>query len=246
MRTAGKIASLLVVFVLLIPCGIQASEKKEKKKKKEKKEYVWKLPKLTKNEDFDTYLLTCDTLNSRIQAYNDSIVYYKVVRANTGEKDDTGKPLYQYAVVDDKGNIRNTGRILLQSADLILTGTSIILDCASLSLLTASATATLPSLGLLSFSYAKYIKAGPVIVGKGAKEIKEIVASCKTQAKAINSLKKSSTNKGENQDVLMLSSEMPEGIETIDKTKEEMDELVNNTVVSDTEGADQIDDSVFD
>ena len=245
MKTLGKIASLLVIFVMLAPCGILAGEKREKKEKK-KKEYVWKLPKLTKNEDFDKYLLTCDTLNTKIQVYNDSIVYYKVVQTDTGEKDDTGKALYQYAVVDDKGNARNTGKVILQYADLILTGTNIVLDCANLSLLTVSATAALPSLGLGAFSYGKYIKAGPVIVGKGAKEIKEIIASSKTQAKAIRALKNSSSNKGENQDVVMISSEVPEGIEIIEKTKEEMDELVNNSVKEDTEGADQIDDSVFD
>lgn len=241
MKHLEKITSLLVMIMLLVPYGLQA----QKKDKKEKSKFVWELPELTGNESFDTYLLTCDTLYSRIQAYNDSIVYYKVIQTDSGQKDDTGKPLYEYAIVDDEGNVRNTGRALLQYTDFILTGTNITLDCASLSLHTASATLALPSLGLKALSYGKYVKSGPRIVGMGAQEIKEIVTSCKAQAKAIRALKKSSTNTGDNKDVVMISSQVPEGIEIVQKTKEEMDELVNNAVKEEVGGADQIDDSVF-
>lgn len=245
MKKLEKIASFLMIAMLLLPCGMQA-QKKEKKEKKEKKSFVWELPALTENKDFDTYLLTCDTLYTRIQAYNDSIVYYKVVQSDTGQKDDAGQPLYQYAIVDDEGNARNTGRALLQYTDFILTGTNIALDCTNLTLLTTLATTALPSLGLNAFSYAKYLKAGPKIVGMGAKEIGEITRSCKTQAKAIRSLKKSSTNTGDNKDVVMISSQVPEGVEIIQKTQEEMDLLVNNAVKEDVGGADEIDDSIFD
>lgn len=238
MKHLGKYLVLFVAVLMLLPCGAQA-QKKEKK-------FEWKLPKLTENKEFDTYLLTCDTLYTRIQAYNDSIVYYKVAQTDTGEKDDAGQPLYKYAVIDDEGNARNTGRALLQYADFILTGTNIVLDCANLTLLTASATTALPSLGLNALSYGKYLKAGPKIVGMGGKEIKEIVSSCKTQAKAIRALRKSSTNTGDNKDVVMISSQVPEGVEIIQKTQEEMDAMVNNAVKEEVGGADEIDDSIFD
>lgn len=242
MKKLEKIASFLMVIMLLLPCGMHA----QKKGKKEKKAFVWELPALTENKDFDTYLLTCDTLYTRIQAYNDSIVYYKMVQTDTGQKDDAGQPLYQYAIVDDEGNARNTGRALLQYTDFILTGTNIALDCTNLTLLTALATTALPSLGLKAIPYAKHLKAGPRIVGMGANEIGEITRSSKIQAKAIRSLKKSSTNTGDNKDVVMISSQVPEGVEIIQKTQDEMDALVNNAVKEDVGGADEIDDSIFD
>lgn len=242
MKQIERIVSLLLLTIMLVPCGVYA----QKKEKKEKKKFVWELPKLTENQEFDTYLLTCDTLYNRIQAYNDNIVYYKVAQTDTGEKDDAGQPLYKYAIVDDEGNARNTGRALLQYADFVLTGTNIVLDCASLSLLTATATTALPSLGLNALSYGKYLKAGPRIVAMGGQEIKEIVTSCKSQAKAIRSLKNSSTNTGENKDVVMISSQVPEGVEIIQKTQEEMDALVNNAVTEEVGSADEIDDSIFD
>lgn len=239
MKHLGKYLVLFVAALVLLPCGMKAQ-------KKEKKKFVWELPKLTENKEFDTYLLTCDTLYTRIQVYNDSIVYYKVAQTDTGEKDDAGQPLYKYAVIDDEGNARNTGRALLQYADFILTGTNIVLDCANLTLLTASATAALPSLGFNALSYGKYVKAGPKIVAMGGQEIKEIVTSCKIQAKAIRALKKSSTNTGDNKDVVMISSQVPEGVEIIQKTQEEMDAMVNSAVKEEVGGADEIDDSIFD
>ncbi len=213
-----KIVILLIACMILFPFNSYAE-----KKQKEKKPFKWELPKLTLNEDFNRYLLTCDTLYSRVQSYNDSIIYYKVEQAPTGEVDDTGKPLYKYKVVDNAGNTYNTLRALSQYADFIFAGTNILLDCANLSLMTATATIALPSLGFDAFSYGKYLKSGPQIVSLGGKEIKEIISSCKTQARAIQALKKSSTNTGDNKDVVMISSQVPDGIEIIERTNEEFD-----------------------
>lgn len=243
MRT---ITMLTLLLTLLIPMNGLAKEKKEKKKK-EKKKYEWKMPeKLTKNADFDTFLLTCDTLYTRIQAYNESIVYYKVIQAETGETDETGQPMYQYAIVDDNGKVRNTLGAVSQYADFALSGTSITLNCANLTLLTISASTALLSLGLDALIYAKYLKAGPKIIEMGVAEIKEIVSSSKKQGKAISALKKSSTNTGDNKDVLMISSQIPEGVEIIQETKEGMDEKVMKAVGNEVGSADEIDLSVFD
>lgn len=213
-----KIVTLLAVCLILVPFNSQAQ-----KKQKEKKPFVWELPKLTGNDDFDRYLLTCDTLYTRIQSYNDSITYYKVEQAPTGEVDDAGKPLYKYKVVDNAGNTYNTLKVVSQYADFILAGTNILLDCTNLTLLTATATTSLPSLGLNAFSYGKYVKSGPQIVSLGGKEVKEIISSYKSQAKAIQTLKKSSTNTGENKDVVMISSQVPDGIDIIERTSDEFD-----------------------
>lgn len=242
MKTCLKAVVLVLIALMVVPCGAQAQ-----KKKKEKKPFVWELPKLTGNKDFDEYLLTCDTLYTRIQHYNDSIVYYKVEQAETGQTDDTGKPLYKYQIVDAEGNVRTPGRALAQYADFILTGTNIILDCTNLSLLTATATASLPSLGFNALSYGKYIKAGPKIVGMGGKEIKEIVTSCKAQAKAIRALKKSSTNTGDNKNAVMISSEIPSEIEVVKKTSEEFDAKASQVVTDEAvENADNNFDDIFD
>ncbi len=237
MKNVSKLVSLLVIA--LIFGSFEAYAQKEKNKEKKTKP-IYVCPKLTSSEDFNRYLLTCDTLYTRIQSYNDSITYYKVAQADTGLKDDTGLPLYKYAIVDNQGNVRNPGRALKQYADFILTGTDIVLDCTTLTLLTVTATASLPSLGFDALSYAKYLKAGPKIVAMGGDEIKEIITSCKTQAKAIRALKKSSTNTGDNKDVVLVTSTIPNGVELIPQTSEEFDAKVSNSVKDENiVGADQ-------
>lgn len=238
MKTLLKALVLVLIGLMVLPSGAQAQ-----KKKKEKKPFVWELPKLTGNEDFDKYLLTCDTLYTRIQHYNDSITYYKVLQAETGQVDDTGKPLYKYLIVDAEGNARTPMRALAQYADFILTGTNIILDCTNLSLLTAVATTTLPSLGFSALSHAKYLKAGPKIVGMGGKEIKEIVTSCKAQAKDIRALKKSSTNTGDNKNAVMISSEVPTEVEIIKETDANLDKVANSLPKEEVQ---EMDDSAID
>jgi hypothetical protein len=125
---------------------------------KAKKEFIWEKPeKLTGNEDFDGYLLTCDTLWNKIQNYNEQITYYKVAQAPTGEVDETGNPIYKYMVIDDEGNPYKTLQVITQYASWIASGSLIILECTALSLKTASATTALPKLGLKAISYAKYV-----------------------------------------------------------------------------------------
>ena len=190
MKRLINLLLLVLVIAVVAPISMQAQKKKEKKVKKE---FVWEMPELTKNKDFDTYLLTCDTLNSRIRAYCDGIVFYEVKKIQEIDAsgnvimDENGNPKEIYAVVDNENHIRGSKEAIFQYADMILSGTNIILDMANMSVLTVSATASLPSLGLKALSYGKYLKAGPIMVKDGAIEIKEIVGKCREQAKAIES-----------------------------------------------------------
>ena len=54
---------------------------------------------------------------------------------------------------------------------------------------TAAATAALPSLGLKSLSYGKYLKAGPNSIAAGGKEMKRIYTTARKQATQIKDLK---------------------------------------------------------
>lgn len=220
---------LILAIAVVTPTSMQAQKKKEKK---EKKEFVWEMPELTKNKDFDKYLLTCDTLNSRIRAYCDSIVFYEVKKIQETDAngnvimDENGKPKEIYAVVDNENHIRGSKEAIFQYADMILSGTSIILDMANMTVLTASATTALPSLGLKALSYGKYLKAGPIMVKDGGVEIKEIVSKCRTQAKAIRAYKNSFTESGElidpQADVSNLEGVNLNDVPTITKPSEEL------------------------
>lgn len=232
MKRLINLMLLVLAIAVAAPTSMQAQKKKEKKEKKAKKEFVWELPELTKNKDFDKYLLTCDTLNSRIRTYCDSIVFYEVKKIQETDAngnvimDENGKPKEIYAVVDNENHIRGSKEAIFQYADMILSGTSIILDMANITVLTATATTALPSLGLKALSYGKYLKAGPIMAKDGAVEIKEIVSKCRTQAKAIRAYKNSFTESGElidpQADVSNLEGVNLNDVPTITKPSEEL------------------------
>lgn len=229
MKRLINLMLLVLAIAVVAPASVQAQKKKEKKAKKE---FVWEMPELTKNEDFDKYLLTCDTLNARIRTYCDSIVFYEVKKIQEVDTngnvimDENGKPKEIYAVVDHENHIRGSKEAIFQYADMILSGTSIILDMANIAVLTATATTALPSLGLKAFSYGKYLKAGPIMVKDGTIEIKEIVSKCRTQAKAIRAYKNSFTETGElidpQADVSNLEGVNLNDVPTITKPSEEL------------------------
>ena len=70
MKTKNVIWMMLIVLLgcsFLVPDSVQA-------KKKEKKKYEWKWDgKLSGNETIDQYLLSCDTLWTKIQNYREQI-----------------------------------------------------------------------------------------------------------------------------------------------------------------------------
>lgn len=186
-----KIISIVIcAFALgiVMPQSMMA----EKKEKKEKKGYVWEMPKLTGNKEFDEYLLKCDTLNTRIRSYCDAITFYQmcpVIATDNGQPD--GQEIdRQWCMVDTTTNtLRSPNMAFSQNLQLILSYPAIALDMTGLAVYTASATTALPKLGLKSLSYAKYLKAGPNIVAYGGKEMKKIYKMARKQAKQIKDLK---------------------------------------------------------
>lgn len=175
---------------LVLPVSAEMSpEKKEKKekKKKEKKPYEWKMPALTGDKDFDDYLKLCDDLNNKIVAYAENIVFYEVAEIHV--IDESGEKDIQYHVVDSAGNLRSANKAFEQNFQLIASYPLIALDMTNLGLASTTASLALPNLGLNSISYAKYLKAGPILIGRGGKEMKEIYQRARSQAKQIKALK---------------------------------------------------------
>lgn len=201
----------LLTFVALSMClGLimpaQAStltDKKEKKekKKKEKKPYVWEMPALTGNKDFDDYLKLCDDLNNKIVSYSENIVFYEVAEVHV--IDESGEKDIQYHVVDSAGNLRSANKAYQQNFDLITAYPLIALDMTNLGLASTNASLALTDLGLNAISYGKYLKAGPILIGRGGKEMKEIYKRARNQAKQIKALKE-----GKIDDIKALNAEI--------------------------------------
>lgn len=195
---------LFMMFLCVMALGIvlpQQACAAKKKEKKEKKAYEWVLPELTGDKSFDEYLLKCDTMYNTISHYRDSITFYEVAEIHV--LDETGEKDIRYHVVDSAGNLRSANKAFQQNLDIVLAYPQIALDMTLIATYTASATASLPGLGLKALSYGKYLKAGPKIVELGGKEMKTIYKQARTQAKQIKALKE-----GKIDDVKALNAKM--------------------------------------
>lgn len=164
----GVALAALMGACILLPSNVQAQ-----KKKKEKKAYEWKWDgELSGNETVDGYLLSCDTLWTEIQSYRKDIDQFDYVEDTLTIHDKT------YLVVhleNKEGQIFTTGTANWQLFQSVMSGLNIVLSSTQIGLQTASATLSLPQLGLKALSFGKYVKAGPNIIGIGMKEIKGIV-----------------------------------------------------------------------
>lgn len=185
--------AVLFCAALLLPSA--ATAQKKKGKGGDRAPFEWQMPALTGNEDFDKYLLECDTMWNRISSYKESIVWYRIdttyVRGSDGE---TYKAL---SVVDQEGNKKSTSGILMQNIDIALNGTMIVADMALMGTSATLASTALPGLGLKAVSYAKYIKQGYQIVGRGGKEIKAIVKAKQEQAAQLKAIKQGAVDVGD-------------------------------------------------
>ena len=178
------IACALAMTIAMPTSSFGADKKKEKKAKKKAE---WVLPELTGNEGFDTYLLKCDTLNTKIKSYCDSIEFFEMAEITVS--DETGEKDIQYAIVNEAGELRSSNKAFKQNMDIILAYPLIAADITGLAAYTATATASLPSLGMKALSYGKYVKSGPSIIGDGFQEMKKIYKKARGQAKQIKALK---------------------------------------------------------
>lgn len=199
----------LLLFGMLL-CCTTVSYGKNEKKKKNRKEFVWEKPsEMTGIKDFDTYILTCDTLWNRITTYRDSIHFFQIDTVKVIDKT-TNTPYYDIQIRDEEGTKRNWLESIKQGTDMVLTGTNIVLDAANITLMTATATTSLTENPLVAFTHGKYLKAGPRIVKLAYDEVKEIVSRTKVQTKQMREIHKSKIDKSTDTDYLV---PIPEDVE---------------------------------
>ncbi|MCI1647163.1 MAG: hypothetical protein LKI39_02385 [Bacteroides sp.] len=173
---------VLLTILMVVPTTMYAQ-----KKKKEKKKFEWVMPTASGNKDFDDYLYACDSLWTKMGLYQESITSYQL-REDTIKTADSKIYILSHMENAD-GKLMTKGAANWQLAESVLAGVSILTNSMQITAQTASATAALPSLGLKAFSYGKYVKAGPLIVGKAGKEIKELVLKRKEQMKKWKDMK---------------------------------------------------------
>lgn len=179
----------LLAALMVAPNSLNAQEKKKEKKKKEVK-WEWD-GKKSGNETFDSYLMACDSLWTKIQGYQEATTTYTY-------KEDTLKidgKIYLIAHMEDVNkNLLSTAMANWQFVETTTNGACIVLNGAQISVQTASATMALPSLGLSALSFGKYIKAGPQIVGMAINEIKDLAAVRRIQMRRWNDMKKNAVD----------------------------------------------------
>lgn len=70
----------VLLAIVAVFCLGTVAQAKDKKKKKKKRICMENAGKMTGIKDFDTYLLTCDTLWNRITTYRDSIHFLRSIQ----------------------------------------------------------------------------------------------------------------------------------------------------------------------
>lgn len=198
-----KVFETILVSLLLLGVFPVSAQKKAKVA------FNWETlrpKKLSGNESMDTYILSCDTLWNRIQNYKESVTFFNV--DTTWARDNESRQLIKVVrITDEKGNPRNFSRSIQQGMELILNGSGIVLDAASISLQTTSASLSLAENPLLAFSYAKCLKGGPSIVKLAYGEIRDIVNATKKQVYATQSMRKSQLEGSTDQAILLPQEE---------------------------------------
>jgi hypothetical protein len=177
-----RFLSIVLLLFGMIMCMPQSVDSKEKK------EYKWDWDGTKSgNENFDKYLLKVDTLWNQIETYHETMDQFTY-------KEDTlsvdGKYYIVAYMLTDDGQYVTRRTVNWQFTESVKQSFYIVCDAITASALTASATAALPSLGLKAFSYGKYIKGGPVVIGKGTGEMKTIWNLRKQQAKRWDAMTK--------------------------------------------------------
>ncbi len=198
-----------ILFLVVMASFIFIPEMDAQRNKKEKEAFVWEgLPKLTGKKDLDDYLMTCDSVWTRMKTYKDSVTFFKIDTAlvDCGG----GTPCYQVTIRDDKGNVKNFSSSLIQCLDWTSTGLYIVGDALNVNLMVPTATIDIAS-DFSLLSYRKYLKAGPAIASIGTGEIKYITKNAQKQAKDIKNLKARQSDKSNDQSIILPISEEEKG-----------------------------------
>ena len=190
MKKIVTLMALAILMATMAPAAAQAADKKEKKA------WKWEMPKkMTGNEDFDLYLRTCDTLNTRVTSYMDSVTFYSVKKIKVTQAD--GSTIERRCVVDENGHIRGSNEALAQYIAMTNAGLDILNDLLKITAQTTAATAAIAGNPMLALSHGKYLKAGPKIAAEGGKTMKELMKKMNAQKKEIRQYKKDYTESGE-------------------------------------------------
>lgn len=187
--------------------NFSVSQKKDKKKK-QKEAFDWEKvrpAKLSGDKDMDHYIMTCDTMWTRIQSYKDSISFFTL--DTVWATDANGTLCKVVKIQDQNGNPRNFSESFKQGTDIIFTGTNIILDAANITLLNTSAGLSLASNPLLAFTYGKCLKGGLNINKLAYNEIKEIVNATKKQMAETKSMRQSQMEGSTDQAIILPQEE---------------------------------------
>jgi len=224
--------AMAIVMGAVLPTTANAADKKEKK---EKKAWKWEMPKkMSGDADLDLYLRTCDTLNTRVTSYLDSVTFYSVKVVNV--KNDDGTIVQRRCVVDEDGHIRGSNEALAQYIAMTNSGLGLLNDLLKITAQTTSATAAIAGNPLLALSYGKYLKAGPKIAIEGGKTMKELMKRMNEQKKAIRKYKKDYTEAGElrdpTTDASAIDASYPDS-EPITKTSAEFDKELADAMEKD-------------
>lgn len=186
-NTIIKFAMLLLGMLIAMPPVAEAA-----KEKKEKKPYEWNWDKkLSGDKNVDDYLLSIDSIWYQMQDLNKEMEIYTY-------KEDTlvvnGKTYIAAHMEDAKGDYVTRGTVNWQFAHTTTLSGSIVMQSTLVALQTATATMSLPNLGLNAFSYGKYVKAGPKVIEMAAKGVKDIWTIAVAQAKRWNGMKAESVD----------------------------------------------------
>ncbi|MDO4171670.1 MAG: hypothetical protein Q4E63_01470 [Prevotellaceae bacterium] len=179
-----QFAILVIGMLVALPMTADAA----KKEKKEKKPYEWTWNgEKSGNADIDAYLIGVDTLWRNMKVLHEQWEMYQY-------KEDTIAVNGKYYIIahmeDSEGKYVTRGTVNWQLAHTITESVGIVGNSTVIALQTATATLSLPQLGLKGLSYAKYVKGGPNVIALSAKEMKAIWKIAVQQAKRWNEMKK--------------------------------------------------------
>lgn len=164
---------LITVLFISIPETVLGINPKKKKEKKPQKEFVWDWDgEKTGVKNVDDYLLGCDTLWTGIENFKKDIACYQYYDYTFSVNDKKYTTVFMIDSTNQK--FLSPGLVNWQFTQSAGSVTLLALCATNLALQTSTATLALPELGLKAFTYGKYIKAGPIIIGKAKKEFDEI------------------------------------------------------------------------
>jgi hypothetical protein len=236
---------LFQLTILLLTLAIAAPSALAEKKRPGWKD--GKMPELTKVKDIDTYLLTCDSLITNLNAIDENTSWFEVKKVQVTNEDGTSSEVYH--VVDQFGTIRGKDESLQQTLAIINICTLCPLNAANIAVQTPLYVTALPQLGLNAFKYAKYSKLGPQLAAHNTTVVPETLKKLRKQWKAIHALKKMTNDQGElldpsidltNVDGVDLSE-----CDTIVKTSSEVEAELAKAITADQQTG-SIDESAFD